>query len=186
MTRLNNECDHSNTMGLHGQVVCVWCSAVVRKMTPEERAADPTFNSVVDPKSRDAVRRVTRRYHTDGTLPDYPAVFVFGSNMIGAHAGGAAKVAAELFGAEIGVGFGRTNNAFAIPTCDALGVPRLMKSITADVLAFLTYAERNPELFFVTRIGCGIAGFTDRQIAPLFKNAPSNCSLPDTWKEWVE
>lgn len=49
-------CGHGNTMGLHGQVVCVWCKAVVRQMTPEERAADPTWRSVVDPKAAAAVQ----------------------------------------------------------------------------------------------------------------------------------
>lgn len=51
-------CDHGNTMGLHGQVVCVWCRAVIRQMTPEERAADVTWQTVVDPKAAAAARRL--------------------------------------------------------------------------------------------------------------------------------
>lgn len=134
---------------------------------------------------------MTRKYHKDGTVPDpdfgLPSIWVFGSNTIGQHAGGAAAVAAVDFGADWGVGYGRTGDSFAIPTADALGVPRPLKTLGADVRAFLHYVERHPGLlFFVTRIGCGIVGYTDAQIAPLFKDAPANCDLPESWREWVE
>ena len=52
---------------------------------------------------------------------------------------------------------------------------------------FLAYARAHPELTFeVTRVGCGLAGYTDADIAPLFKGAPSNCTLPDGWPNWDE
>lgn len=52
---------------------------------------------------------------------------------------------------------------------------------------FIAYASVHPELkFFVTRVGCGLAGYRDVDIAPMFKNAPANCSLPDTWKQYLE
>lgn len=54
-------CDHGNTMGLHGQVVCIWCKAVVRQMTAEERIADPTWRSVVNPKAMAAVKELLSR-----------------------------------------------------------------------------------------------------------------------------
>jgi hypothetical protein len=48
---------------------------------------------------------------------------------------------------------------------------------------FKEYARQHPELrFFVTRVGCGLAGYTDKVIAPMFKNAPANCELPPTWR----
>lgn len=53
---------------------------------------------------------------------------------------------------------------------------------------FILYAGQHPELlFFVTRIGCGIAGFTDEQIAPLFKAAVAmeNVALPEGWREII-
>lgn len=126
------------------------------------------------------------RYHQDGTLPDYPAIFVFGSNLAGVHGAGAAKAAEDHFGAERGVGEGRTGKAYAIPTKSTLGRVRPLREIEESVDLFLAYALRHPELqFFVTRVGCGLAGFSDEQIAPMFKGAPDNCSLPEQWREWA-
>ena len=84
-------------------------------------------------------------------------IFVFGSNLAGFHGGGAARIAYEQFGAEWGVGVGRTGQCYAIPTMQG-GV----ETIRPYVDEFIRYAEQHPELtFLVTRIGCGIAGFTD-------------------------
>ncbi len=108
-------------------------------------------------------------------------IFVFGSNLRGAHGGGAAYIANNLFGAEWGVGVGPTGQCYAIPTMQG-GV----ETIRPYVDEFINYAKQHPELtFLVTRIGCGIAGFTDEQIAPLFKNAVvlENVSLPKGWRE---
>lgn len=58
--RTTKDCDHGNTMGLHGQVVCVSCNTVVRRMTPEERAVDWTFRAVVDPKAMAQVKKLLR------------------------------------------------------------------------------------------------------------------------------
>ena len=94
-------------------------------------------------------------------------IFVFGSNLAGFHGGGAARIAYEQFGAEWGVGVGRTGQCYAIPTMQG-GV----ETIRPYVEEFIQYAKQHPELtFLVTRIGCGIAGFTDEQIAPLFAAA---------------
>ena len=107
-------------------------------------------------------------------------IFVFGSNLAGFHGGGAARIAYEEFGAEWGVGVGRTGQCYAIPTMQG-GV----ETIRPYVNEFIRYAEQHPELtFLVTRIGCGIAGFTDEQIAPLFaaaRNLP-NVALPEGWR----
>ena len=107
-------------------------------------------------------------------------IFVFGSNLAGFHGGGAARIAYEDFGAEWGVGVGRTGQCYAIPTMQG-GV----ETIRPYVDEFISYAEQHPELMFlVTRIGCGIAGFTDEQIAPLFAAAHdlSNVALPEGWR----
>lgn len=103
-------------------------------------------------------------------------VFVFGSNLAGQHMGGAARTAHTKFGAEWGVGVGKTGQAYAIPTMQG-GV----ETIKPYVNQFIEYAKNNPDMrFLVTRIGCDIAGFKDEEIAPLFKNAVSvsNIYLP--------
>lgn len=107
-------------------------------------------------------------------------IFVFGSNLAGMHGGGAAHIASEEFGAEWGVGVGPTGRCYAIPTMQG-GV----ETIRPYVDEFIRYAEQHLELtFLVTRIGCGIAGFTDEEIAPLFAAARplSNVVLPPGWR----
>lgn len=107
-------------------------------------------------------------------------IFVFGSNLEGQHHGGAARTAYEKFGAEWGVGDGPTGKCYAIPTMHG-GV----KCIKPFVDKFLKYAKEHPNnRFLVTRIGCGIAGFKDVDIAPLFLEALRipNIALP---KEWI-
>ena len=108
-------------------------------------------------------------------------IFVFGSNLSGFHGGGAARVAFERFGAQRGVGVGPTGKCYAIPTMQG-GV----ETIKPYVDEFIEYAKQHTEqTFLVTRIGCGIAGFTDEQIAPLFaaaRNLP-NVALPEGWRE---
>ena len=111
-------------------------------------------------------------------------VFVFGSNLAGMHGGGAARVARKLFGAVMGQGVGLQGQSYAIPTMQG-GV----ETIKPYVDEFIAFAESHPELkFYVTRIGCGIAGFTDAEIAPLFKNAlgKPNIVLPRDFVEVLE
>lgn len=108
-------------------------------------------------------------------------VFVFGSNLQGRHAGGAARIAMNRFGAIFGQGVGMQGNSYAIPTMQG-GV----ETIRPYVDEFIDYARSHPDLtFYVTKIGCGIAGFTFEEIAPLFSDAisVSNIRLP---KEFVE
>ena len=110
-------------------------------------------------------------------------VFVFGSNLAGMHGGGAARIAYERFGAQWGVGVGPTGQCYAIPTMQG-GV----ETIKPYVDEFITYAQQHPEkVFLVTRIGCGIAGFTDAEIAPLFADARElvNVALPEGWRERI-
>jgi len=107
-------------------------------------------------------------------------IFVFGSNLAGFHGGGAARIAYEQFGAEWGIGVGPTGQCYAIPTMQG-GV----ETIRPYVDDFIRYAGQHPKrTFLVTRIGCGIAGFTDEQIAPLFTAARDlqNVALPKGWR----
>ena len=108
-------------------------------------------------------------------------IFVFGSNLEGAHGGGAAWIAFQKFGAKWGQGIGLQGNSYGIPTMQG-GV----ETIKPYVEDFIQFAISRPDLiFYVTKIGCGIAGFSKEEIAPLFKNAVniSNIRLP---KEFVE
>lgn len=94
-------------------------------------------------------------------------IFVFGSNLAGHHGGGAARVALDRFGAQWGQGEGIQGQSYAIPTMQG-GV----ETIKPYVDRFLDLAyEWDQNTFLVTRIGCGIAGFTPEQIAPLFDRA---------------
>jgi hypothetical protein len=127
----------------------------------------------------------TRPYHQDGAVPDRSAgyIWVFGSNLAGSHGGGAARVASDAFGAVHGVGVGRTGFSYAIPTINRYGDPLTVTQIGEFVTIFLAYAKIHAELkFWVTRVGCGIAGNDDRVIAPFFAQAPQNCDLPDAWR----
>lgn len=118
----------------------------------------------------------TPDYITD-LKPD--EVFVFGSNLAGMHGGGAARVAFRQFGAVMGCGVGLRGQSYAIPTMQG-GV----ETIKPYVDDFIAFAKAHPELFFyVTRIGCGIAGFKDKEIAPLFREAMGveNICLPESF-----
>lgn len=106
-------------------------------------------------------------------------IFVFGSNLEGNHAGGAARVALERFGAIMGQGVGIQGQSYAIPTMQG-GI----ETIKPYVDQFIDLAwEWDQNTFYVTRIGCGIAGFTDEEIAPLFDRAYDfyNVRLPESF-----
>ena len=107
-------------------------------------------------------------------------VFVFGSNLAGMHGGGAAYAAFKKFGAIWGRGVGLQGQSYAIPTMQG-GV----ETIKPYVDEFIDFARSRPDLFFyVTRIGCGIAGFADAEIAPLFAAARAipNICLPESFE----
>lgn len=124
-------------------------------------------------------------FHRDGTIPSSDEIFVFGSNLSGAHGAGAAKVALERFGAVYGRSSGLVGNSYAIPTKGRLknGLRVLpMDLIEQGIEQFAWFTVKHPELsFFVTRVGCGLAGLRDYNIAPLFKQCADNCSFAEDW-----
>lgn len=110
-------------------------------------------------------------------------IFVFGSNLEGMHGGGAARLAYNKFGALWGQGVGLQGQSYGIPTMHG-GV----EAIKPYVDEFIEFAKSHPELtFLVTRIGCGIAGFRDEEIAPLFKECieMENVCLPKSFHEYI-
>jgi hypothetical protein len=125
-------------------------------------------------------KRITPEWITDLKEDE---VFVFGSNLKGMHGGGAARVAYDKFGAVWGQGVGMQGQSYAIPTMQ--GGIETIKPYTDE---FIEYAKQHPEKkFLVTPIGCGIAGFSESEIAPLFKDAVGleNVWLPEKFYEFV-
>lgn len=127
------------------------------------------------------MRRVSPQWIT--TLAD-DEIFVFGSNLEGLHGGGAALLAYERFGAIWGQGTGLQGKSYGIPTMHG-GVD----AIAPYVDEFIAFAREHRELkFLVTEIGCGIAGFTVEEMAPLFKGAmdEENIYLPQRFIRILE
>ncbi|MCM1029725.1 MAG: hypothetical protein NC342_09045 [Pseudoflavonifractor sp.] len=111
-------------------------------------------------------------------------IFVFGSNLQGMHIGGAARAALKKFGAILGQGVGPQGQSYAIPTMQG-GVDTI-KPYVDDFIKLAREWDQNT--FYVTRIGCGIAGFTDEEIAPLFDEAYDlyNVRLPKSFALIIE
>jgi hypothetical protein len=123
-------------------------------------------------------------------------IFVFGSNIQGEHVGGAALFAKNNFGAEDGFGFGFQGKSYAIPTCIRLWDEKLnrytkpfdsVSQIKPFVDAFISDAKRFKVTFYVTKIGCGIAGFKVSEIAELFRPCleMDNVILPEEFVKWL-
>lgn len=99
-------------------------------------------------------------------------VFVFGSNMNGNHAGGAAFVAQERFGAEWGCPEGLRGQSYAIPTLNRNMEKVTRSQLTRSLATFITFCENHPEkVFYLTKIGCGIAGWSIYEVAAIFFDA---------------
>jgi len=111
-------------------------------------------------------------------------IFVFGSNLAGSHGGGAALLAYNRFGAVWGQGVGLQGQSYGIPTMHGGA-----DAIKPYVDEFIAFAKQHPEMkFLVTKIGCGIAGFTINEIAPLFAGAidVENVILPEDFVEILQ
>lgn len=111
-------------------------------------------------------------------------IFVFGSNLAGRHCGGAARTALRHFGAVMGQGEGPQGQSYAIPTMQ--GGPETIKPYVDRFIDLAREWDQNT--FYVTRIGCGIAGHTDEEIAPLFDEAYDlyNVRLPKSFADIIE
>lgn len=107
-------------------------------------------------------------------------IFVFGSNEAGAHGAGAALLAYNKFGAHWGIGVGIQGQSYAIPTKDFNIKTLPLNKIQQYVNQFLEESKQYPYLtFLLTEIGCGLAGYTPKEIAPMFKGAAENIVLPE-------
>lgn len=138
------------------------------------------------------------QFHEDGLIPrnmgdGLPWIWVFGSNLSGIHGAGAARIARNNFDAAYGRGSGRTGEAYAIPTKDRKLTTLPLWAIKPYVDDFHEYVEqlqrepskRQHRQFFVTRIGCGLAGYEDAEIAPMFAGMTGPLSFPEQWRKFL-
>ena len=110
-------------------------------------------------------------------------IFVFGSNLGGYHSKGSALEARKNHGAIYGKGVGFQGFSYAIPTKDKNLNVLPIEKIKQYVDEFIEFANNHPEYTFnVVKIGCGLAGYKEEEMIPLFKNCPKNCNLPEGWK----
>lgn len=120
------------------------------------------------------------------SLPEN-GVFVFGSNSAGRHGRGAALLAWRKFGAIHGKGLGLVGRSYGIATKDRNLRVFPIPAIAHQVSRFLRFAVSHPELrFYVTQIGCGLAGYSPKQIGPLFATGrPENVVLPQSFHDAI-
>ena len=142
--------------------------------TPEEIDNYETFRRVfMSDEKQNKTKKKSTGYITE---LDEGEIFVFGSNGFGAHNGGAAAMAVAKFGAIYGQAEGLQGQSYAINTMDGFEL------MAEQVGRFIEFAKEHPELkFLVTEIGCGIAGYSPEEVAPLFKDAPENVVLPESF-----
>jgi hypothetical protein len=156
-------------------IVKEWPTVFTMPSVPHGRLVIQTHAQVID--------ELRKLGYTITPPPNRP-IFVFGSNLAGRHGKGAALHARQTHGAVYGQGVGLQGNSYAIPTKDADLRPITLSIIRGYVQDFLAFARQHAELKFeVTRIGCGLVGYSDEQIAPMFKDAPTNCILPEGWRK---
>lgn len=124
----------------------------------------------------------------DKIFDSYPGhIFVFGSNLGGIHGAGAAAWAYRFAGAFWEVGQGLMGESYAIPTKNKQLRTLPLDEISKYVEEFKAFAREHEELeFFVTRVGCGLAGYTDSDISPLFADVPQNVELPYNWGKMTD
>lgn len=119
---------------------------------------------------------------------DNDEIFVFGSNLRGRHGKGAALQALNFYGAKEGQDVGISGNSYAIPTKDENLKVLFLKSIAAYINDFIEFAKSHQNYqFLVTKIGCGLAGYNESDISPLFKNCKglNNVHLPVSFIQYL-
>lgn len=132
---------------------------------------------------------MTYQYHDENIIKalDSNTIFVFGSNMGGQHLAGAAKTALEHFGALTGVGRGWSGQSYAIPTMNEHLQQMPLSQIQHYIDDFKIYTKNHPKMtYFITSIGCGIAGYKVEEIAPMFNGISQNVILPQSFRPFVE
>lgn len=113
-------------------------------------------------------------------------IFVFGSNRQGIHGRGAALEAKQKWGALQGRGIGYVGNSYAIPTKETPQESLSLDRINDYVHDFIYFAEqREYKTFLMTRVGCGLAGYDDGDIAPMFDKSPPNVFMPKEWRQFL-
>lgn len=116
-------------------------------------------------------------------------IFVFGSNKSGIHGAGAARYAFKHHGAKWGIGEGIVGNSYALPTkgihIEELPLSEIQNSVNRFIEIAEYWALRGAE-FQVTRVGCGLGGHKDEDIAPMFRGAPDNCLFDEYWKPYLD
>ncbi|USE84229.1 A1S_2505 family phage non-structural protein [Acinetobacter tibetensis] len=128
-------------------------------------------------------------YHDETIVKSLPedTVFVFGSNMAGTHAGGAAKIALLHFGAMKGAGRGWAGQSYAIPTMNEHLQQMPLSQIQHYIDDFKIYTQHHPKTkYFITSVGCGVAGYKVEEIAPMFKGISHNVIFPASFRPFVE
>jgi len=113
-------------------------------------------------------------------------IFVFGSNIAGRHGKGAARTAFQKHGAIYGKGHGIMGNSYALATCGRYFEPLPLPMIEMNVERFLGFASGDlSNKFQVTRVGCGLGGYQDEDIAPMFTHAPDNVFFDTKWEKYL-
>lgn len=160
-------------------------------------AANPQINHLtnitklcnMNTPSAKYVATMTYQYHDETIIKNLPddTIFVFGSNMAGTHAGGAAKIALQHFGAMHGVGRGWSGQSFAIPTMNEHLQQMPLSQIEHYIHDFKLYVKNHPKSkFFITAVGCGVAGYKIEEIAPMFKGIAHHVIFPASFRPFVE
>lgn len=127
------------------------------------------------------------RYHLDNDPVLSNQIFVFNSNLAGRHSDGHADFAYRNFGAIYGVGKGPMNQCYALPTKGMLLKTLPLSEIKEHVKDFLWYTDTHVhDEFYLTRVGCGLAGYQNWQIAPMFEGYRPNIIFPNDWMKWIE
>lgn len=132
---------------------------------------------------------MTYQYHDESIIKslDGNTIFVFGSNLAGTHAGGAAKIALNYFGAVKGSGRGWSGQSYAIPTMNEHLQQMPLSQIQHYIDDFKIYTRNHLNTtYFITSIGCGVAGYKVAEIAPMFKGISKNVIFPISFRPFVE
>ena len=136
-----------------------------------------------------SVNSMTYQYHDESIIKSLAenTIFVFGSNMAGTHQGGAAKIALQHFGAMKGAGRGWSGQSYAIPTMNEHLQQMPLSQIEHYIEDFKIYTKNHPKnTYFITSIGCGVAGYKVEEIAPMFKGISKNVIFPASFRPFVE